>query len=445
MTAPELAPPASSWPEGALPDAADLDRADPLARFHDRFVQSPDVTAYLDGNSLGRPLRASIDRVQSFMTNEWGSRLIRGWDEGWITLGQAIGDDLGRVVLGAAPGQSTIGDSTTVLIYKLVRAAVDARPGRTELVIDRDNFPTDRYILEGIAAERGLTVRWIDTDLDAGVTPERAAQVIGPNTALVVLSQVAYRSGFLADVPAITTIAHDAGALILWDLCHSAGVIPTELDAWGVDLAVGCTYKYLNGGPGSPAFAYVRTELQGELKQPIQGWLGSATPFEMGQGYVPAEGIRGFLSGTPPVIASLAMRDMIALIEEAGHDATTGAGAIAGAVATTGAGAIAGAVAVPGIEIVRAKSIALTEYAIALVDELLPDATLSSPRDATLRGAHITIDHPSYASIMSNLWAQGIIPDFRRPHGIRLGLSPLSTSFAEVRLGVEAVAAASAS
>jgi len=374
-------------------------------------VQSPDVTAYLDGNSLGRPLHASIERVTAFMTDEWGSRLIRGWDEGWMTLGQTIGDDLGRVALGAAPGQTTIGDSTTVLIYKLVRAAVDARPGRTELVIDRDNFPTDRYILEGIASECDLTVRWIETSLDSGVTPELAAGAIGQNTALVVLSQVAYRSGFLADVPAITAIAHDAGALILWDLCHSAGVIPTQLDEWGVDLAVGCTYKYLNGGPGSPAFAYVRTSLQGSLEQPIQGWLGSATPFEMGQGYEPAEGIRRFLSGTPPVIGSLAMRDMIALIEEA------------------------------GIEAVRAKSIALTEYAITLVDELLPDATLSSPRDAQSRGAHITIDHPAFATLVPALWKDGVIPDFRRPTGIRLGLSPLSTSFAEVRSGVEAIAA----
>ena len=404
----------------AEPRAADLlDGADPLARFHDRFVQSPDVTAYVDGNSLGRPLHASIERVTAFMTEEWGSRLIRGWDEGWMTLGQTIGDDLGRVALGAAPGQTTIGDSTTVLIYKLVRAAVDARPGRTELVIDRDNFPTDRYILEGIARECDLTVRWIETSLESGVTPELATEVIGQNTALVVLSQVAYRSGFLADVPAITAIAHDAGALILWDLCHSAGVIPTQLDEWGVDLAVGCTYKYLNGGPGSPAFAYVRSDLQGELRQPIQGWLGSATPFEMGQGYEPAEGIRRFLSGTPPVIGSLAMRDMIALIEEAGSAHVPGS----------------------GIDAVRAKSIALTEYAIALVDELVPDATLSSPRLAASRGAHITIDHPSFATLVPTLWSDGIIPDFRRPTGIRLGLSPLSTSFAEVRAAVEAIAA----
>ena len=394
-----------------MTSAADLDRSDPLAAHRDLFVPSPDVVAYLDGNSLGRPLTASIARVSEFMNDQWGSRLIRGWDEGWMEQGEKIGDDLGRVVLGAAAGQTSIGDSTTVLLYKLVRAAADARPDRTELVIDRDNFPTDRYVLEGIAAERGLTVRWIDTSPAGGVTEADVAAVLSTNTAVVVLSHVAYRSGYLADVRSITALIHEAGALALWDLCHSAGVVPTELDAWGVDLAVGCTYKYLNGGPGSPAFAYVAERHQPHLRQPIQGWLGSATPFEMGQGYEPADGIRRFLSGTPPVIGMLAMRDMIALIESVGLDA------------------------------VRAKSVALTEYAITLVDELLPSAVLASPRNAAERGSHITIDRDGFDAIMPKLWEQGIIPDFRRPNGIRLGLSPLSTSFAEVELGVRAIAA----
>jgi len=392
------------------PSSADLDRDDALSAYRELFVQSPDVTAYLDGNSLGRPLVASVDRVSSFMTTQWGSRLIRGWDEGWLDQAEQIGDDLGRVMLGAAAGQTTIGDSTTVLLYKLVRAAVAALPGRTELVIDRDNFPTDRYILEGIAAESGLTIRWIETDAAAGVTVENVSAVLTSQTAVVVLSHVAYRSGFLADVPAITAVVHEAGALVLWDLCHSVGVIPTELDAWGVDLAVGCTYKYLNGGPGSPAFAYVASRHQAELRQPIQGWLGSRSPFEMGQGYEPADGIRRFVSGTPPIIGMLAMRDMIALIDEVGLDA------------------------------VRAKSVALTEFAIALVDELLPDAVLASPRNPAVRGSHITIDHDAFAGIMPALWERGIIPDFRRPNGIRLGLSPLSTSFAEVELGVRSIA-----
>ncbi|WP_165067307.1 kynureninase [Marisediminicola senii] len=390
--------------------AADLDRLDVLAPHRALFLRDDDVAAYLDGNSLGRPLLASRGRIADFIAGQWGSRLIRGWDESWLELPTVIGDDLGRVVLGAAPGQVTIGDSTTVLLYKLIRAAVDARPGRTELAIDRANFPTDRYIVEGIAEERGLTVRWIDTDAAAGVTPEIAAAAITDNTAVVVLSHVAYRSGYLAEVPTITAAARAAGALVVWDLSHSVGVVPTELDAWGVDLAVGCTYKYLNGGPGSPAFAYVRAGLQGELRQPIQGWLGTRDAFAMGQGYEPADGIRGFTSGTPPVLGMLAMRDMIALIESVGIDA------------------------------VRTKSEALTAFAVELADDLLPDARLASPRDADMRGSHITLDRHDFGDIVPRLWDQGVIPDFRGPDGIRIGLSPLSTSFAEVEIGMFAIA-----
>ncbi len=383
-----------------------LDETNPLSQYRQLFVSSPDVRAYLDGNSLGRPLTSSVERVRDFMVEQWGGRLIRGWDEGWMQQGQAIGDDLGRVALGAAAGQTTIGDSTTVLLYKLVRAALAASGGRTEIVIDRDNFPTDRYVLEGIAAETGARLRWIS---EGDVTAERVAEAVGRDTALVVLSHVAYRSGYLADVEAITAVVHETGALVLWDLCHSAGVVPTQLDAWGVDLAVGCSYKYLNGGPGAPAFAYV-AERHHELRQPIQGWLGSARPFEMAQGYEPAPGIRRFLSGTPPVIGMIAMRDMIALLERAGLDT------------------------------IRAVSTQQTEFAIALVDELLPQARLASPRDAARRGSHVTIDHPLFEAAMPKLWERGILPDFRRPDGIRLGISPLSTSFAEIQLGVEAIA-----
>jgi kynureninase len=388
--------------------AHDLDAADPLALYAGRFLREGDVVAYLDGNSLGRPLVASQDCISDFVEHEWGARLIRGWDDGWLDLPLRIGDDLSRVVLGAAPGQATVGDSTTVMLYKLVRAAIAARPGRTEIVIDRDNFPTDRYVVEGIAAELGITVAWIDAD-DA-VTPEAVAAVVSSRTAVVVLSHVAYRSGFLADAEAITAVAHSAGALMLLDLCHSAGSVPIELDAWGIDLAVGCSYKYLNGGPGSPAFAYVRSELQPQIRQPIQGWIGSEAPFEMGQGYRPAPGIRGLLSGTPPVIGMLAMQDMIALIDDVGMRA------------------------------IRAKSTLLTSFAIELADELLPAAVLATPRDSAERGSHVTLDHPRFADLVAPLWARGVIPDFRRPSGLRLGLSPLSTTFAEVELGIRAIA-----
>ena len=391
-----------------MTSATELDAADTLAEHRSLFIRSDDVIAYLDGNSLGRPLKASGERIAAFLESQWGGRLIRGWDESWLAMPVGIGDDLGRVALGAAAGQLTIGDSTTVLLYKLIRAAVAARPGRTEIVIDRDNFPTDRYIVEGIAAEVGMTVCWIDA-ADA-VTVEAVAMAIGPNTAAVILSHVAYRSGYIADAAGITAVAHDAGALVVLDLCHSVGVVPVELDAWGVDLAVGCTYKYLNGGPGAPAFAYVRAELQDELRQPIQGWIGSATPFEMGQGYQPAPGIRGFLSGTPPIVGMLAMRDMIELIERV------------------------------GLAAVRGKSVALTTFAIERSDELLPDAVLATPRDPAFRGSHITLDHPRFAELVPRLWARGVIPDFRRPSGLRLGLSPLSTSFVEVEAGILAIA-----
>lgn len=396
--------------------AEQFDLNDPLQSHRDAFIGSddPGLVAYLDGNSLGRPLRASAERVGSFIAEQWGGRLIRGWDEAWLGLPAAIGDDLGRIMLGAAAGQCTIGDSTTVLLYKLCRAAVAARPGRTEIVVDTDNFPTDRYIVQGIAAECGLTLRWIRPAYDGGVTAEDLAAVIGEQTALVLLSQIAYRSGYLADMAGLTSIAHEHGALILWDLCHSAGVLPVELDASGADLAVGCSYKYLNGGPGAPAFCYVRSEHLETLKQPIQGWLGSVDPFQMGPEYRPAAGIRGFTSGTPPILGMTALRDMVELIDAV------------------------------GIGAVRAKSVALTDYAVALYDGVLAPlgVELASPRDSARRGGHVTIDHPAFREVTAQLWEQGIIPDFRNPNGIRLGLSPLSTSFAELWLGVDAIRAA---
>ena len=389
--------------------SAELDASDPLAPLRDRFAPSPGLVAYLDGNSLGRPLTASLENLERVARDEWGGRLIRGWDEVWLDEPLRLGDLLGRVALGAAAGQTTIGDSTTVLLYKQIRAALQLRPGRDEIVVHRDDFPTDRYVLEGISAETGATLRWLEP---GDVTPEAVADVLGDRTALVVLSAIAYRSGALAELETITDLVHERGALMLWDLCHAAGAIPLRLDDWGVDLAVGCGYKYLNGGPGAPAFAYVRHELLPDYRQPIQGWLGSASPFEMGQGYEPGPGIRRVLSGTPPILGMATLGPALELLDEAGVDA------------------------------VRAKSIALTEHAVALADELLPAAELASPRSADRRGSHITLDHPDFERIMPLLWERGVIPDFRRPNGIRLGLSPLSTSFAEVEAGVQAIAEA---
>jgi len=399
--------------------ASQLDAADPLARFRSRFVAAddPSVVAYLDGNSLGRPLAVSGERLPGFLAGAWGRGLIRSWDEAWMAEPMTVGDRLAEIALGAAPGQVIVADSTTVLLYKLIRAGVAARPGRDEVVVDRANFPTDRFIVDGIAAECGLTARYLDPPHAAGVRPADVAAVVGPRTALVVLSHVAYRSGFIADMAAVTRVAHDAGALMLWDLCHSAGALPVELDACDVDLAAGCTYKYLNGGPGSPAFCYVAARRQEELRQPIPGWMGASDPFAMAAEYRPAKGMRKFISGTPPVLAMQPLKDMLELIAEAGLPA------------------------------VRAKSVALTEHAIALADEVLAPlgAALASPRDAAERGSHITVDHPRFAEVTAALWERGVIPDFRPPNGIRIGLSPLSTSFAELERGVEAIASELAS
>ncbi|MEX0161342.1 MULTISPECIES: kynureninase [unclassified Microbacterium] len=391
--------------------AGALDAADPLHAHLEAFAEAPGVGAYLDGNSLGRPLKDTPEMLAAFVRDDWGTRLIRSWDEQWMALPMELGDRIGSLTLGAAAGQTVVADSTSVLIYKLMRAGATADPSRTELVIEAGNFPTDRFMAEGVAAETGMTVRWIEPDPVLGVQIADVVAAISERTALVSLSHVDYRSGALADMPGITTAVHEVGALMMWDLCHSAGVIPMQLDAWGVDMAVGCTYKYLNGGPGSPAFAYLRREHQGVLRQPIQGWWSAADIFAMGPEYVPAGDIRQLLSGTPPITSMLAMQGMLDLIEQA------------------------------SIEAIREKSLSLTDFAVRAYDEALAPlgVRLLSTRDAALRGSHVTIGHPDFRAVTQRLWADGIIPDFRFPDGIRLGLSPLSTSYVETLTGVLAV------
>jgi kynureninase len=407
-----------------LTTAHALDAADPLRAHLDAFADMPGVTAYLDGNSLGRPLRDTGEKISDFVRGDWGTRLIRSWDEQWMELPTFLGDRIGAACLGAAAGQTVVADSTTVLLYKLMRAALrraqepnreraqgSSSTERTEIVIEQGNFPTDRFVAEGVAAESGMTVRWISADPVQGVQLADIADAVTERTALVVLSHVDYRSGALADMKGITAQVHASGALMLWDLCHSVGVIPMQLDAWGVDLAVGCTYKYLNGGPGAPAFAYVRAAHHGVLRQPIQGWMGAADVFAMGPAYAPDATIRQFISGTPPVLGMLPMQGMLDHIEQA------------------------------TIEAVRAKSKTLTDLAVQAFDEVLAPlgVRLLSPRDAELRGGHITIGHPDFRAVTRRLWADGVIPDFRFPDGIRLGLSPLSTSHVETVTGVLAV------
>jgi kynureninase len=249
----------------------DLDAADPLASFRDRFVIDDDLVAYLDGNSLGRLPVATLERLTTFLREEWGGRLIRGWTDSWVDLPVTVGDELGGTLLGAAAGQTVIADSTSVCIYKLLHAAAGLRADRDEIVIDATNFPTDRYLVEAVAEARGLTVRWLEPDLVENVTTDVLAAALGERTAVVLLSHVDYRSGTLLDLPAITAAVHAAGAVVIWDLCHSAGVVPVDLDAAEVDFAVGCTYKYVNAGPGAPAFAYVAARHLARARQPIAG------------------------------------------------------------------------------------------------------------------------------------------------------------------------------
>jgi kynureninase len=385
--------------------AAELDASDPLREFRHRFVIDPGVV-YLDGNSLGCLPRETVARLDQIVA-QWGERGVRAWHEGWLELPIEVGDRLGSAVLGAAPGQVVVGDSTTVCFYKLASAALDARPGRTEIVTDIDNFPTDRDVLEGLAHAKGLDLRWLQVPGDAGPDPEQVARLVSQRTALVTFTHLSYRSAHIADMRAITEIAHRAGALTLWDLSHSVGSIPVALDADGADLAVGCSYKYLNGGPGAPAWMYVRAEHQEQLRQPIWGWLGRRDPFDMAAGYDVAPGMTGFLSGTPPVLALSAVDEGVKLVQEA------------------------------GIAAIRAKGIELTEFAIALADAHLSEFRLASPRDPARRGAHIALAHPNAQTLCAGLIESGVIPDFRRPDVIRFGLSPLTTRFVDVWDGLE--------
>jgi kynureninase len=359
----------------------------------------------VDGNSLGRlPVRTRERLAEA--VEQWGTALVRGWHE-WIELPGRVGDLLAGSVLGARPGEVLVADSVTVNLYKLARAALAARPGRAAVVTDAEDFPTDRYVLEGVAAD----LRLLASDPVEGPTAAAVeAACAAGDVALVSLSHVAYRSGALADLPAITKAAHAAGALVLWDLSHSAGALPVGLEEHGVDLAVGCTYKYLNAGPGAPAFLYVREALQEELSTPIQGWFGQADQFAMGPVYRPAEGVARFLAGTPPVLGLVAVQAGAELVAEA------------------------------GIETIAAKARLLTAYAVELGDELLAPlgVELGTPRDPARRGAHVSFRHPDAWRLCRALIERaGVVPDFRMPDSVRFGFPPLYTRFADVRDAVE--------
>ena len=367
-----------------------------------------DELIYLDGNSLGRPTIGALDAINDVVARDWAAG-VGSWGEPsrsgrppWIELPALVGDLLGAQLLGAAAGQVLVCDSTTVNLYKLAAAALDARPDRRTIVTEARNFPTDRYVLEGLASARGLRLEYVDVDPLAGCSASDLN--LGSDTALVCLSHVDYRSSAISDVAGITSAAHDAGALVLWDLCHSVGSVPITLDADSVDLAVGCTYKYLNAGPGAPAFLYVRRELQATLRQPIWGWFGQRDQFAMGPAYDPVPTIERFATGTPNIVGLTSVEVGVTMLAAAGVDA------------------------------LRAKGVALTSYLIQLCDAWLVPLgfELASPRDANLRGSHVALRHPAAFQLCRALIDDHVVPDYREPDLIRCGLAALTTSFADV-------------
>ena len=399
--------------EPGLAFARRLDAEDALASFREALVIADPDLIYVDGNSLGRLPRRTVERMRTAVEVEWGHDLIRGWNAGWYQAPARVGEKIAQLV-GAGPGQVVVSDSTSVNLFKLTMTALAKRPGRDRIVSDVLNFPSDLYILQGCVRLLGDRHHLHLVPSADGITVDQRAlfDAMDERTALVTLSHVTFKSGFLYDAAAVTEQAHQVGALVLWDLSHSVGAVPVELDRWGVDLAVGCTYKYLNGGPGAPAFLYVRRDLQEEALSPIWGWFGQRSPFDFDLEYEPTEGVGRFLIGTPPILSLLAMESALDLLLEA------------------------------GLERIRRKSVRLTSYLIYLVDTVLAPLgfVLGSPRDPARRGSHVSIQHPEgYRINRALIEEMGVLPDFREPDNIRLGLVPLYTSFAEVWEAVDRI------
>jgi kynureninase len=393
-----------------LSQAQALDAADPLAHFRERFVIDDPDLIYLDGNSLGRLPQGTAERLQHMVRQEWGGRLIRSWNEGWYELPVKVGAKIAQL-LGAQADEVIIADSTSVNLFKLALSAVQAQDGRTKIITDDLNFPSDLYILQGVARLAGPEHELVRVKSADGLhgPVEGLAEAVDGQTALVSLTQTAFKSGYIYDLAAITEMAHRAGALVLWDLSHTVGAVPISLNEAGVDLAIGCTYKYLNGGPGSPAFLYVRKDLQERLTNPISGWMGQEKPFDFDLDYRPTTGMRRFLSGTPSVLGLAAIDVGLDLVLEA------------------------------GIEKIRAKSIQQTSFFIDLYDAFLAPLgfQLNSPRDPNWRGSHIILGHEEGWRIDQALIEEmKVLPDFRRPDNIRFGIAPLYNTFEELYTAV---------
>jgi kynureninase len=401
--------------------ALDLDANDPLAKYRDRFVFTDPEVCYLDGNSLGRLPKATVETINKFLIEGWGTKIVDGWGE-WIDKAETTGDLIGRSALGAAAGQTLAMDTTSVNFYRLVRAAISARPGRKTIITDEANFPTDRYIMQGIAEELDLNLVVIPNDLkehstgetfsDELVTPEILNPYLNDDVALVTLSVVAYRSGALHNIKELTDLVRTSGALMVWDASHAVGAVDMQFDRDDVDLAVGCTYKYGNSGPGSPAWLYVSKRIQSELQMPIQGWFAQRNQFLMGSKFDQIEGMRGFQIASPSIIGLLCIDEGFGMIE----DAT--------------------------IAQINAKASKGTDMMIELFDQWLVPLgyELVTPRDSKLRGGHISIYHPEAAQIARGLRDDmKVIPDYRAPNSIRLAISPLPTSYVEVFDGFERI------
>ena len=394
--------------DATLPDAAALDAADPLAKYRDEFVITDRDVCYLDGNSLGRLPKRTVDLVHQYLTEEWGHELVAGWSH-WIDEAQRVGDLVGSSTLGAAKGQVLAVDTTSVNFYQLCDAAIRARPDRDTVVSDTANFPTDRYILEGLCERHGKRLVLIDDEAgEEYVTEQVLADHLDQRTVLVTLSVVQYRSGALHDIAALTRLAHDHGALVVWDASHAVGVVDMAFDRDDVDLAVGCTYKYGNAGPGSPAWLYVNRRLQDSLRVPIQGWFAQRDQFAMGQGFDRADGMRGFQIASPSIVGMRCIEASFGMIADAGLPA------------------------------IAAKAAIGTDLMVRLHDAWLAPLgfQLVTPRDPRRRGGHVTLRHPDAKQIAVAMREMvKVIPDYREPSSIRLAISPLATSYTEVYEG----------
>jgi kynureninase len=394
--------------------ALELDKNDPLAHFKSQFVISDPEMCYLDGNSLGRLPKATITAINDFMSKEWGPEVVTGWSH-WVDEAQPTGDLLGEAALGAGPGQVLVCDTTSVNFYQLCLAAIHARPGRKTIITDAANFPTDRYILDGIAKQFGLKLVIIDNEDPAiakheRITTEVLAPYLNDDVAMVTLEVIQYRSGARTDLKSITDQVRAIGALVVWDASHAVGAIELNLDANGVDLCVGCTYKYGNSGPGSPAWLYVSKRVQSELQVPIQGWFAQDAQFEMGPVFERSQTIRGFQIASPSLMGIRCVQTAFSMIKEAGIDA------------------------------IAHKAAVGTQMMIELYDAWLAPLgiELNTSRDAKERGGHISLVHPDAAQIcVAMRTISNVIPDYRTPNSIRLAISPLPTSYVEIWDGFE--------